>query len=115
MEYRREPRFETNQPVTVTNLEHPASRFPGHLVNFSNQGIRLCMAARLTPGTAVKVQWDGTMLLGEVIHCRPSEEGYYAGLRLEDALYDTEALAAMTGEHSLHGVSTAADGFIRRP
>lgn len=97
MEYRREPRFEANQSVTVTDLEHPSPSFPGYLVNFSLQGIRLFMERGLAAGTAVKVQWPGTMLLGEVIYCRPSEEGYWAGLELVDALYDTEALAVMTG------------------
>ena len=97
MEYRREPRFETNQAVVITNLDR---RFclPGHLVNFSSQGIRLLLTRELDAGTAVKVQWPGTLLLGEVIYCRPSEEGYCVGLQLEDALFDTEALSAMKGE-----------------
>ncbi len=98
MEYRREPRFEANQSITITDLEQPSSSFPGHLVNFSSQGISLLMTCGLTPGTAVKVQWAGTLLLGEVIYCRSGEEGHCAGLKLVDALYDTDALAAMAGE-----------------
>lgn len=98
MEYRRDPRFQTNQTVSVTDLENSSSPLPGQLVDFSNLGIRLLVPCRLPPGTAVKVQWAGTLLLGEVIYCRPGEEGFDAGLKLEDALYDTEALAAMVVE-----------------
>ncbi len=98
MEYRREPRFETNQSLTVTDLEHSSPSFPGYLVDLSSQGIRLLMTRGLIAGTAVKVQWAGTLLLGEIIYCRSSEEGYHAGLKLVDALYDTDALAAMAGE-----------------
>jgi hypothetical protein len=107
MEYRREPRFETNQAVIVTNLDC-RSCFQGHLVNFSSQGVRLLLSQELGPGTAVKVQWPGTLLLGEVVYCRPGEGGYFAGLQLEDALFDTEALAAMTGERPAHMSGTAA-------
>jgi hypothetical protein len=98
MEYRRDPRFRTNQPVSVTDLENSSPPQRGQLVDFSNLGIRLLVPCRVSPGTAVKVQWAGTLLLGEVIYCRPAEEGFQAGLRLEDALYDTEALAAMVVE-----------------
>ena len=98
MEYRRDPRFQTNQPVSVTDLENSSSPQPGLLVDFSNLGVRLFVPCSLSPGTAVKVEWAGTLLLGEVIYCRPADEGFQAGLRLEDALYDTDALAAMLVE-----------------
>jgi PilZ domain len=98
MEYRRDPRFRTNQPISVTDLENSSSPQPGLLADFSNQGISLRVPGRLFPGTAVKVEWAGTLLLGEVIYCRPAEEGFQAGLRLENALYDTDSLAAMVVE-----------------
>lgn len=108
MEYRRNPRFQSNQPVTVTDLENSSSPLAGQLVDFSNQGIRLLVPCRLAPGTAVKVQWAGTLLLGEVIYCRPGDERFHAGLQLENALYDTEALAAMIVERPepLRGASS---------
>jgi hypothetical protein len=98
MEYRRDPRFEINQLVSVTDLENSSSPLPGQLVDFSSQGIRLLVPCKLSPGTAVKVQWAGTLLLGEVIYCRAGEEGFHTGLQLENALYDTDALAAMVVE-----------------
>ncbi len=76
MGYRREPRFETNHPITITDLEQHSSSFSGHLVNFSSPGIGLLMTGGLAPTTAVKVRWAGTLLLGEVIYCRSREEGH---------------------------------------
>ncbi len=87
-----------NQPVSVTDLESPSPPQHGELVDFSNLGVHLLVPGKLSPGTAVKVQWAQTLLLGEVIYCKPTEGGFHAGLRLEDALYDTDALAAMVVE-----------------
>ncbi len=98
MEYRRDPRFLANQPVSVTDLESSSPPQHGELADFSNLGVRLLVPCRLSPGTAVKVQWAGTLLLGEVIYCNQAEGGFHTGLRLEDALYDTDALAAMVVE-----------------
>lgn len=102
MEYRRDPRFLANQPVSVTDLESSLPPQHGELVDFSDLGVRLLVPCRLSPGTAVKVQWAGTLLLGEVIYCNQAEGGFHAGLRLEDALYDTDALAAMVVERPAH-------------
>ena len=96
MDYRRrEPRFEVNQHVTVTNLEKPGCVLPGKLANFSAKGIQLILEENLQPGAMVKVEWGGTILLGEIMYCARQGLQYAAGLELEDALYDTETLAIM--------------------
>jgi hypothetical protein len=97
MDYRRrEPRFESDQPVVVTNLEQPGMSLTGRLVNFSASGIRLIVNQDVLPGTMVKVEWGGTILLGEIIYCSPQGEEYAAGLELEDALYEKEMLKSMS-------------------
>ncbi len=97
MEYRRrEPRFEIDQPVTITDLEQPDILMHGHLANFSAKGIRLTLQLFLKPGTMVKVEWGGTILLGEIMYCTPQGAEFAAGLELEDALYETETLAYMS-------------------
>ncbi len=96
MEYRRhEPRFESNQPVTVTNLEQPGMPLLGRLVNFSANGTRMLLTSEVQPGTMVKVEWGGTILLGEIIYCTPLGTEFAVGLELEDALYETEMLESM--------------------
>jgi hypothetical protein len=94
MDYRRrEPRFELDQPVTVSNLEHMGASLTGRLANFSAYGVRLIMDKKLSPGTMVKVEWGNTMLLGEIIYCNAEGAEFAVGLELEDALYETDSLA----------------------
>ncbi|MBZ5497322.1 MAG: PilZ domain-containing protein [Acidobacteriia bacterium] len=93
---RREPRFEIDQPVTVTNLEQPGIPQLGRLANFSAKGTRMILAHELTPGTMVKVEWGGTVLLGEIIYCAPHGSEFAVGLELEDVLYEKHMFASMS-------------------
>ena len=96
MEYRRrEPRFEIDQPVTVKNLENPGMPLLGRLVNFSAKGTRLILEGGIDPGTMVKVEWGGTVLLGEIIYCWAEGSEFAVGLELEDVLYEQEMIASM--------------------
>jgi hypothetical protein len=101
MEYRRGPRFEVNQSVTVTNLEDKTP-FAGRLSNFSMHGVCLEVDRQISPGSIVKVVWNGALLLGEVIYCQAEGEHFSLGLELEDALYDTEMLAAEMDARRTH-------------
>ena len=93
---RREPRFETNQLVTVTNLEQPDVTLKAKLTNFSAKGTRLLLDRELKPGTIVKVEWGTTILLGEIIYCEPGGAPFAAGLELEDVLYETDMLFTLS-------------------
>jgi hypothetical protein len=93
MEYhRREPRFDGDQTVAVTNLEQPGLPFLGRLVNFSANGTRMALDREVQPGTMVKVEWGSTILLGEIIYCSPQGEEFAVGLELEDVLYEREEM-----------------------
>ncbi len=97
MEYRRrEPRFETDQLVSITNLEQAGLPVLGRLINFSASGTRMRIASEIRPGTMVKVDLGGTILLGEIIYCHPQGQEFAVGLELEDALYETDALESMS-------------------
>ncbi len=79
--------------MTVTDLEQPEIAMHGRLANFSAKGSRLILQLYVKPGTMVKVEWGGTVLLGEIMYCSPRNGEFAAGLELEDALYETEALS----------------------
>ncbi len=96
MDLRRGPRYEVDQPVTVTDLE-TKQPFPGKLANFSTHGVRILLDRSVAPGAIIKIEWRSTLLLGEVIYCRQEGGGFAVGMELEDALYDTEALALQMG------------------
>lgn len=87
---RCEPRFKSDQPVAVTNLEQPGRLLSGRLINFSANGIRMLLKCGMRLGSTVKVEWGGTVLLGEIIYCTPQGTAYVVGLELEDAVYRTE-------------------------
>jgi hypothetical protein len=82
------PRFDIDQPVSVKRLDLPGPFIPGRLVNFSAQGTRMILEAKVPPGALVRVEWGGTVLLGEVIYCNAEGNEFAAGLELEDAIYD---------------------------
>ena len=64
----------------------------GRLVNFSAKGTRMILDREMLPGTMVKVEWGGTILLGEIIYCCPEGKEFAVGIELEDALYERELL-----------------------
>jgi hypothetical protein len=95
MESRQEPRFESNQEITVTLLGDVEAVFPGTIVNVSGKGMCLLSSQALVPGGALKIELADTLVLGEVIYCRPQGAGYQSGIALEQALYHMRELAAL--------------------
>ena len=96
MESRRECRFETDQEITVTLLGEVDTTFAGKVVNVSGTGICLQSSQALPPGAALKIELADTLLLGEVIYCRSEAAHYHSGILLEQALYHTRDLAALS-------------------
>ena len=47
----------------------------------------------LLVGKALKISLEDSLLLGEVIYCRPQNGGWYAGIELEHALIGLAELA----------------------
>ena len=95
MDSRSQPRLETDEPVHVTVLGECDTRFLGRITNTSSRGIGLVADQPAPLGSAVKVEWGHTLLLGEVCHCRPEGDGYAISLELEHALYHTDELARL--------------------
>jgi len=89
MEKRRIPRFESNQQVKITQLEHPNSSIVGTLTNFSAYGVGLVLKQDLPIGCLIKLEWGHTILLGELIYCQASGNEFVAGLEVEDIVYKT--------------------------
>ena len=95
MDSRSQPRLETDEPVHVTALGECDTKFLGRITNSSPRGIGLVVDRRVPLGSAVKVEWGHTLLLGEVRYCRAEGDGFAIGLDLEHALYHTEELARL--------------------
>ena len=95
MDSRSQPGLETDEPVHVTVLGECDTKFLGRITNSSTRGIGLRIDRLVPLGSAVKVEWGQTLLLGEVRYCRPEGDGFTIGLDLEHALYHTEELARL--------------------
>jgi hypothetical protein len=95
MESRQEPRFEINQEIKLTLLGDVETVFPGKIVNVSGKGMCLLSSQAIAPGAALKIELVDTLVLAEVIYCRPQGAGYQTGIALDQALYHTRDLAAL--------------------
>ena len=97
MNQRREPRFEVEQEIPITIFGEPDIRLPARIRNFSPRGIGLEMKGPVAAGSALKLELDDTLLLGEVIYCRDDGDSFYVGVELEQALYGLGELADALG------------------
>jgi len=100
MNQRREPRFEVEQEFTITIFGEPDIRLPARLRNFSPRGIGLEMQVPVAAGSALKLEFNDTLLLGEVIYCRDDGDSFYVGVELEHALYGLGELASALGSYT---------------
>ena len=86
MNQRRKPRFETEQSIWVTFFGEPDVRLAARIKNVSVRGIGLELQGPVAIGTALKIELDDSLVLGEVIYCREDETSFYVGVILEQAL-----------------------------
>jgi hypothetical protein len=118
---RRAPRFTTNQPVTVKWLagsdaadsgapgmtldtDRSVAHNPAHdmkndrllaatVVDASERGLRLTMQSPLPLDSAVRIDLQNELLLGEVCYCQQSPQGYVVGVELQQSLSNLNDLS----------------------
>jgi hypothetical protein len=93
MSQRREPRFNAEQSVWITLFGEPDIRLPARIKNVSARGIGLELQGPVAIGTALKLELDDSLLLGELIYCRQDDASFYVGVELEQALCGLADLA----------------------
>ena len=95
MEHRRQPRFTVNQLVSVIVLTGQEHHLDGQILNVSQSGLRLLVGQPVASGTAIKIEYEDTLLLGEAVYCYPAGDQFAVGLELQQALYGTSELAKL--------------------
>ena len=78
-----EPRRETDAWVEVTLLgDNPVTSI-GRVVNRSGRGMRLILDHPLPRNAPIRVEWDETLIVGEVCYNAQQGDTYAIGLLLE--------------------------------
>ena len=88
LDRRCEYRTTSNQKVIVTELPETRVSFRGHLTDSSSHGLGLRLVLPLEAGTNISVEWNDTIVLGQIVHCCKSDGKYHAGLRTEYIILD---------------------------
>jgi hypothetical protein len=92
MDKRCEPRFSAEQSVAITTLGRSPHRQTATIRNASESGLGLFVKTAIPPGTALRVELDDAIMLGEAMYCRPMETGHFVGVQLEQVLHGLNEL-----------------------
>jgi hypothetical protein len=79
-------RLARNELVRIQPLSKGESSFEAVVVDVSSRGMRFMADCAVKPDTALKIEFGGTLLLAEVVHCSRSEEKYILGIRVDQVL-----------------------------
>jgi hypothetical protein len=115
---RKEPRFETSYAIRLTILGSsagvPDKVVPACIINLSGRGLSLTTEAPVPVGSAVRIDIDDNMLLGEVCHLNQTgPASFTCGVHLEQALTAVNDLsrliAGIMGESRTESRPNATD------
>lgn len=99
MERRLRTRYQITHPVRLTLLGADPSNdlpVPGVVLDYSERGMRVRVPQPVAANTAVRVEIDDQILLGEACYCQSLTGGQYAiGLQLEQSLNNLEDLSKL--------------------
>jgi hypothetical protein len=80
MEQPAEPFLEPGQELRLTILGSARPAIPGVLLEMTDPVLRIRLAAETPFAAAVKVEATGVVLLGDVCHCYPGQDGFLVGV-----------------------------------
>jgi hypothetical protein len=105
MEQRREPRFGVDQPVAITLLRDPKVQLQATVADLSGSGLKLIANAPIAPGTAIQIEMDDSMILGEAVYCREELNLYVVGVELNQVLTGLAELGRQLQAHEFAFIS----------
>jgi len=82
--------------VSVIGTSAPVIRC--EIQNISEKGVQIWADQPLHYASLVRIEYDDSLILGEVVYCKPEQAGWLAGIHAEHALFGLTALArALSG------------------
>ncbi len=98
MDTRKQVRVPADGITAVTVLGEPDIRLDGRVKDVSRQGMGIEVARKVPPGSAIKIETADDLFLGEVVHCRAVDDGWFLGIRISQVLSGLAALGSMVRE-----------------
>lgn len=87
MERRRQARIPLREQVLVTDLSNQAKVDPSEIIDYSGQGMAILVSQEVAINAAVRIDWQGAVLLGHVCYRDTAFDGRYRiGLQLSQVL-----------------------------
>ena len=93
VDQRETERHQLNQSALITVVGTPTQALHGEIRNISASGTQIWLDEPLPPASLVRIEYDDSLLLGEVIYCHEDDSGWLVGLRIEHGLFGLTALA----------------------
>ena len=94
-ERRQEPRHSISRPVKVTVLGPSGLESDGQLLNLSSRGAAILLDRELPCDSAVRVDIDNALLLGEVRWCLREAASFTVGVSVEHWLPNLQELGKL--------------------
>jgi hypothetical protein len=95
MERRREARIRADKPVELTVLGQEQASGPAQVTEFSGHGLQVVLHRPIPVNSAVKVEGEDWLMLGEVCYCRQEGIHFVAGLKIDQTLENLDELAKL--------------------
>jgi hypothetical protein len=95
MERRREARIRADKPVELTVLGNQEASGPAQVIEFSGHGLQIVLHRPIPVNSAIKVEGEDWLMLGEVCYCRQEGIHFVAGLKIDQTLENLEELSRL--------------------
>jgi hypothetical protein len=86
VERKLEIRFQPNQPVRLTDLSGPRQTLMARIINLNGRIAELQIPDRIAAGSAIRIDLDDSMLMGEVTLCAAQGDQFAIQLAISEAI-----------------------------
>lgn len=107
MERRKQNRLHFESDLVIRLLGDDPCDLPGRMMDVSADGMRFDCARPVAPGTAIRIDREDGMILGEVCHCSTLADGVHSiGILFHQVLSNLRDLEPLL--RTLHSYETEA-------
>jgi hypothetical protein len=100
MEQRRDLRFARDQAVVLTLLRDQDTQVFARVTDVAARGLGLLSPVAIEPGTALKIEMEDALVLGEAVYCRREADKWFLGVELNQVLAGLAELGRSLEEFS---------------